>query len=177
MCIILHIHNSCSRVSISGGPIFQRCCWGNMQWESWLSNRVLIIASELSVSPPLPVRSGSCHEASPQLPYSALRKPRDCNHSSDIFSSRPLTICIALLWTLSNRFMSSSCCGTQLTPSSGGEVTQCRAEWDNPSPHAVVPQRTDGPLSKHLDSACHRSEPPHPFLRGFSPTSHPPLCA
>lgn len=37
------------------------------------------------------------------------------------------TICVAFLWTPSNRFMSFSCRGTQPTASAGGEVTQSRA--------------------------------------------------
>ena len=35
-----------------------------------------------------------------------LNTPRDLSHSSDVFPSRPFTIFIALLWTLSHSFIS-----------------------------------------------------------------------
>ena len=59
-------------------------------------------------------RNYSCHEASPQ-PSSAFRfnKPRYLSCSSYVFPSRPFTIFVALLWILSNYFMSSLYCGTQ----------------------------------------------------------------
>ena len=75
--------------------------------------------AELSAAPPLPVRSCSHHEASPQLLCSALSQPRDLSHSSYILPSGLYTSFIALLWRLSNSFMSFSYCGTQT-------CTQCR---------------------------------------------------
>ena len=62
--------------------------------------------AELSAAPPLPVRSCSRHEASPQLLCSALSKPGDLSCSSHTLPSRPFSISGALLWMLSNSFMS-----------------------------------------------------------------------
>jgi len=58
--------------------------------------------AELSAAPPLPVRSCSLHEASPQLLCSVLRKPRDLSCSSHVLLSRPFPTLAALLWMLSN---------------------------------------------------------------------------
>ena len=54
---------------------------------------------------PLPVRSCSRHEASPQLLCSGLNKPRDPSSSSCVSLSRPFTI----FWSCSNCFISFLC--------------------------------------------------------------------
>ena len=88
--------------------------------------------AELSAAPPLPVRSCSRHEASPQLLCSGLSKPRGLSRSSDILPSSPLTIFVALHWMLSNSSVSFSYCCTQTAPSAGGEAAQHRAEGTTP---------------------------------------------
>jgi len=52
--------------------------------------------AELSAAPPLPVRSCSRHEASPQLLCSGLSKPRDLSRCSYTLLSRPFTIFVTL---------------------------------------------------------------------------------
>ena len=76
--------------------------------------RVLSLSyrAELSAALPLPVRSCSHHEGSPQLLCSGLSKPRDHSRSSHTLPSTPLTIFIAMLWTLSDSFLSFSRSGT-----------------------------------------------------------------
>jgi len=69
--------------------------------------------AKLSAAPPLPVRSCSRHEASPQLLYSGLNSPGDPCCSSHILPLMPLCTFVALLWTLSNSCMSFFYCGTQ----------------------------------------------------------------
>ena len=61
--------------------------------------------AELSAAPPLPVRSCSRHEASPQLLCCGLSKPGDLSHSSYSCHSRPSFIFVALLWMFSNSSM------------------------------------------------------------------------
>uniref|UniRef100_A0A8B9T4B1 Calmodulin-binding domain-containing protein n=1 Tax=Anas platyrhynchos TaxID=8839 RepID=A0A8B9T4B1_ANAPL len=50
---------------------------------------------------------------SPLSLFSRLNKPSDLSHSSYVFPSRPFTIFVALLWTLSNSFTSFLYCGAQ----------------------------------------------------------------
>ena len=83
--------------------------------------------AELSAAPLLPVRSCSRHRASPQLLCSGLSKPRDHNCSSYTCPSRPIPIFTAILWKLSNIFMS-------FMSSAGGEAAQHRAQQDSPFP-------------------------------------------
>jgi len=64
--------------------------------------------AELSAAPPLPVRSCSRHEASPQLLCSGLSTPRDLICSSNLLSSKPFATRVAP-WTLCNSFMSLHC--------------------------------------------------------------------
>ena len=54
------------------------------------------VASGPVGAPPLPVRSCSRHEASPQLLCSGLSKPRDLSHSSYTLPSGFFTILVAL---------------------------------------------------------------------------------
>ena len=54
---------------------------------------VAVTESRAQRCPPLPVRSCSCHEASPQLFCSGLSTPRDLNHSSQTLPSDPSCIC------------------------------------------------------------------------------------
>jgi len=67
------------------------------------SGPVAVTQSRAQRCPPLPVRSCSRHEASPQLLCSALRKP---SHPSQ---TKPFLIFVAVLWMLSNSFMSLNC--------------------------------------------------------------------
>ena len=69
------------------------------------------VASGPVGAPPLPVRSCSRHEASPQLLCSVLSKGWDLSLSSYTLPSRTFTIFVAFLWTLT--FMSFLYCATQ----------------------------------------------------------------
>ena len=86
------------------------------------SGPVAVTQSRAQRCPPLPVRSCGRHEASPQLLCSGLSKPRGLSHAL----YRPFPIFVALLWMLSNSFMSFLHCGTQTAPSAGGEAAQHR---------------------------------------------------
>ena len=61
--------------------------------------------AELSAAPPLPVRSCSRHEASPQLLCSVLSAPRDLSCSSHTLLSRTFTVFVTLLLMLSHSLM------------------------------------------------------------------------
>jgi len=78
--------------------------------------------AELSAAPPLPVRSCSRHQASPQLLCSALSTPRDLSSSSYVFPSRPFPTFVALLLTLSHSFMPFLYCGDQ---NNAGDSRDC----------------------------------------------------
>ena len=68
--------------------------------------------AELSAAPPLPVRSCSRHEVSPQLFCSGLSTPRGLSHSSHTVPSDPSPSLLPAT-RLSNSFMSILCSGTQ----------------------------------------------------------------
>ena len=90
------------------------------------------VRAELSAAPPLPVRSCSRHEASPQLLCSALSMPRDLNCCTYVVYSRPFTIIVALLWMLLNSLMPFLYSGAKPAPSGGGEAAQHRTEQTIP---------------------------------------------
>ena len=102
------------------------------------SGPVAVTQSRAQRCPPLPVRSRSRHQASPQLLCSGLNNPRDFSCCSHTVLSRPSTIISVLLWMLSNSFMSLSYRGSKPAPNAGGEVTKHRAEWDNLFPCSVA---------------------------------------
>jgi len=80
-----------------------------LSWHSsMLFSRALSLSqrAELSAAPPLPVRSCSCHEASPQLLCSGLNKTEGLSYSSRILPSEHFPIFVALLWMFSNSFTS-----------------------------------------------------------------------
>jgi len=74
----------------------------------------------------LPFRSlcGPAATMRPPLSSSALGWTNQETSAALHMSTRTLTTLIALLWMFSNIFMSFLYCGTQTTPSTGGEVTQ-----------------------------------------------------
>jgi len=112
------------------------------------------------------VRSCSCHEASPQVIYSALITPSCLSCSSYALPSRPVPI-FTLLWTLSNSFMSSLYCTNQNAPSAGGEAAQ-RENSSRPAGRAGpgAPQGTVGPLG------CQGTLLVHNLLLWFLGTLH-----
>ena len=94
--------------------------------------------AELSAAPPLPVRSCSRHEASPQLLCSGLSKPRGLSCFSHTSSSRPFFTFVAPLWTFYNSSAFFLHCATHTAPSTRGEASQCSAERENPFPHPAA---------------------------------------
>ena len=132
--------------------------------------------AELSAASLLPVRSCSCHEASPQLLCSGLNRARDLSHSSYLLPSKQFTIIIALLWVLSNSFISFLYCGTHPACSAGGEAAQRRAEQTTPplthwqcwswcNPGYCWPFVLPGQTAASHSAYC-QSEPPEPCLQG-----------
>ena len=75
------------------------------------SGPVAVTESRAQRYPSAPfMRSCGHRNASPQLLCSGLNRARDLSHFSYTFPSRQFTIFVALLWVLSNSFMSLMCC-------------------------------------------------------------------
>ena len=86
------------------------------------SGNVAVTESRAQRCPPLPVRSCSCHEASPQLLCSGPSTPKDLSCSSHTSPSRTFAFFLALLWTLSHSFMPFLYCSAQKCTSARREA-------------------------------------------------------
>ncbi|GAB0194069.1 myocardial zonula adherens protein [Grus japonensis] len=85
-------------------------------------------------------------EVSPQSPLSRLNKPRDFSLSSYVFPSRPFAIFVALLWTLSNSFMSLYCGAQNCMQYSRLRLTVPPDEGSQPEQGAKEPERKKNEL-------------------------------
>jgi len=128
----------------------------------WTQLRV--VASGPVGAPPLPVRSCSRHQASPQLLCSVLSKPRGLSCSSHTLPSWAFAISVALFWMLSNSCMSSLYCGTRTAPSARGEATCGKF-----SSRIVLNLTLGIPLNPDTSISSHSDQKARDRLLSFSP--------
>jgi len=148
------------------------------------SDPVAVAETTAQCCPPLPVRSCSCHETSPQHLCSGLSKPGNLSCSSHILLSRLFPIFVVFPWTLSYSFMSFLHCGTQIAHSAEGEAAQSRVEQFFPflggSAGPGAPQGTIGLLGCRgvllppIQLAVYQN-PPDCFPQHFFPASCPSM--